>query len=350
MTKIYFLLTFDHELPLGGITSSYERALFDPTDKLLELSESLDVPVTLFTDILCASQFREWNVPGFYKSWQEQLFRTLKKGNDVQLHLHPHWLTSSFSEGAYIPSDDFKLADFKELDYPFNIEGIIECAVTDLVSICREAKDDYKCIAFRGGGYNLEPATAEIIFSLYNAGIRIDCSISRGYFTSSALSTVDYYNVPSVPNWYISGESGFRKESSGGIFEIPIATKAKTFFEMPTRYKMQKVGHRAPENIGFQIHEGRPSGKQSILKQLFSSRMLSFDNYTYSSDYLMGILRSYVKKYINSDKIFVCGIGHPKSMGDYSFELYRSFVENARKIYGTQIEFVTCSSISGIIQ
>ncbi|NOX84607.1 MAG: hypothetical protein GXO86_01375, partial [Chlorobi bacterium] len=52
MNTIKIFLTFDYELPLGGITRSYEHSLFAPTIKLLELAEELNVPLVFFTDIL----------------------------------------------------------------------------------------------------------------------------------------------------------------------------------------------------------------------------------------------------------------------------------------------------------
>jgi hypothetical protein len=345
MVKIYFLLTFDHELPLGGIEVSYDKALFKPTDYLLKLSDSLNVPITLFTDILSAEQFRIWNVPAFYQSYDKQLINALKMGHDVQLHIHPHWLTTTYSDGTFIPSDDYKLADFRDRDYPNDIRGIIEKAVAVLYKICRSGKSDYQCVAFRGGGYNLEPATREILSALHDSGIRIDSSISKGYFFSSALSTIDYFNVPSSPNWFISAENGFRKESSEGIFEIPIASRKKNIFEIPTSFKMNRYHHRAPEQAGKQIHHGKPAGYIHKVKQLLSSRLLSFDNYTYSVDYLLDILQNNVKEYRDCNSIYICGIGHPKSMSEYSFELYSAFVQNARKIYGNQIEFVTYSAV-----
>jgi hypothetical protein len=164
MKKIKIFITFDHELPLGGLNTSYQKALFEPTLKVLELAKELKIAVTLFTDVLCALRYKEWDNENFYKPYIEQLNYALLKKHDVQLHLHPHWLTSNYKNGVFSPSNDFMLSDFKNNKYPNDIAGIIEKGCSFLQTTCSIVNSKYKCIAFRAGGYNLSPSS-DIIFS-----------------------------------------------------------------------------------------------------------------------------------------------------------------------------------------
>jgi hypothetical protein len=59
--KVKLFLTFDHELPLGGLRTSYSKALFEPAQRVMDTADRLGVKVTLFTDILCAYRYREWD-------------------------------------------------------------------------------------------------------------------------------------------------------------------------------------------------------------------------------------------------------------------------------------------------
>ncbi len=336
--KCKLFLTFDHELPLGGLKTSYQKALFEPTEKLLKLAADLEFPVTLFTDVLCGMRFREWDEDGFYKPYTEQLQKTISAKHDVQLHIHPHWLTTRFEGKTYYPSNDFRLADFSS-NPNYTIESIIEKGVNFLNEIGRDVIDSYNCVAYRGGGYNLQPGLEIITDSLHRNGIRFDSSICKGYYFSSALSTIDYRNMPESPNWYIGPDVNIKKKSDAALLEIPIAGIYKSLFEIPTRFKMKRYAGRAPENIGSQIHEGKNTQIRKRLIQLFSSRMLSFDNYTYSSDYLMKILDYNIRKYQDYDNVMLCAIGHPKSMGDYSFRLLKEFVISVREKYKEQVQF-----------
>ena len=342
--ELKLLLTFDHELPLGGVRTSYKEAMFDPTYRLFELADTLEVPVVLFTDVLCGIRYKEWDNSSFYRPYVKQLQDAILKHHDVQLHLHPHWLTTSFENNSFLPSGDFRLADFKA-NKTYSIDNIIKKGVGFLKEVCMEANQDYRCIAFRAGGFNIEKATPEIITSLYKNGIRFDSSIVKGYYFRSGLSEVNCLNMPAAPNWFIGLDGNVRKEAKHGIFEVPVASIPKTPFEMPTRFKLKKLSRRAPRDHGFQIHEGNLTDLKSKIKMMFSARMLSFDNYTLSIDYLMKILEYNVRKYRKNNTAILSIIGHPKSMGDYSFFLMESFVKKVRQKY-PEVEFTTFSKLA----
>lgn len=342
--KLKIILTFDHELPLGGIRTSYKEAIFDPTNRLFELAGKLRVPVVLFTDVLCGTRFKEWDRDSFYNPYVKQLQQAILEQHDVQLHLHPHWLTSSFSNDAFIPSKDYRLADFKS-NKVYPIDKIIKTGIDFLKEVCSEVNPGYKCVAFRAGGYNLEDATSEIITSLCKNGILFDSSISKGYYYRSGLSEINYTNMPAAPNWFIGFDGNTRKEADSGLFEVPVASIPKTLFEVPTRFKLKKLAAQAPKDHGFQIHDGNPADLKSKIKMMFSSRMLSFDNYTLSIDYLMKNLDYNVQKYQKYETAILSVSGHPKSMGDYSFRLMELFVQNVRRKY-PETEFTTFSKLA----
>ena len=337
--KIRLFLTFDHELPLGSLKTSYQKALFDPTEKLLESAAKNDVPITLFTDILCALRYRQWDKQGFYEPYAEQLQKALKLGHDVQLHLHPHWLTSGYENGVVNPSKDYSLANF-ENNCSQNIGEIVRNGISELEEICKKSNDQYKALAFRAGGYNIEPGSKEIFSQLYKNGIKYDSSVVLKYYFVSALSLVDFRKIPAMPNWYIGEDGNFRQHAENGILEIPVAAIPKTPFEIPTRFKLKHFAHRAPENHGSMLHEGKPGSRMQQLRMLFSARMLTFENHTLSPEYLMRILDYNVRKFRNFETLNLAACSHPKTMGDYSFILMERFIEMARKKY-PGIEFST---------
>jgi hypothetical protein len=341
--KIRILLSFDHELPLGSLRTNYARALFDPTQKLFDLSSQLGVPVTLFTDVLCAKRYREWDKENFYDPYLRQIQNAVALGHDVQLHLHPHWLTSRFENGRVLPSADYSLADF--IQHPeFPVSRIVKMGTDFLRDECRKSDPAFEVLAFRAGGYNIEPASAEIFTALAENGIRYDSSVVPGYYFVSALSLIDFRKLPALPGWHIGHNGDFRKGAGSGLFEIPIASIPKTPFEIPTRFKLKKYAHRAPENHGSMLHEGKPGTRMERLRMLFSSRMLTFDNHTLSADYLMRILDYNVRKYAGSGILNLATCSHPKTMGDYSFRLMEEFIGKARLRY-PDIEFTTFTGL-----
>ncbi|MDR1223862.1 MAG: hypothetical protein LBL07_13450 [Tannerella sp.] len=338
--KIKLFLTFDHELPLGGLRTTYHKALFEPTQRVLDTADRLGVKVTLFTDILCACRYREWDYVQFYAPYIQQLHDAIRTGHDVQLHIHPHWLTTGYAGGTFLPSTDFAPADFKDNASFGGIEGIIKLSVDRLNEICLAADAAYRCVACRAGGYNIYPETKAIFDALYRAGIRYDSSMARGYYFKSSLSEIDFRRLPSKPNWTVDPSNLHVAYSGDGILEIPIATIPKTPFELPTRFKQKRYAHRAVENRGHMIHSDEGIDLASKIRMLFAARMLSFDNHTLSPDYLLRIFRYQISRYKKSGEVMMSLISHPKGMGEYSFELMEKFISAIRKSY-PDVEFAT---------
>lgn len=344
--KVKLFLTFDHELPLGGLKTSYNNALFDPTQKIMDIADKHKIKITLFSDILCAFRYKKWDYKNFYLPYQSQLQDAIKTGHDVQLHTHPHWLTTEYDTTSFHPSNNFALSDFKDNNQFGGIFGIIKRSIDELNNICIPVNNKYKCIAYRAGGYNIYPDTESIFNSLYKYGIRYDSSLAKGYYFKSGISEIDFRKLPDLPNWIIDPSNYHLNLSDGsGILEIPIATIPKTVFEIPTKFKLKKYAYRAVENRGKMIHTGSQIDIHSKIKMLFSARMLSFDNHTLSLDYLLKIFNYTIRKYENkSDTIMLSLISHPKSMGNYSFELMDKFITSIQKEY-TNVEFMTYAKL-----
>jgi hypothetical protein len=340
--KIKIFLTFDHELPLGGVRTSYENAMFEPTYKVLDIADKYGIKTTLFSDILCAYRYREWDKSNYYLPYVKQVRYAIRNRHDVQLHIHPHWLTSGYDGKGFIPSADFMLSDFRDNAEYGGISGIIELSVEKLSDICTEADGEYKCLAYRAGGYNIHPETELIFDSLYKNGILYDSSMAKGYYFRSGISEVDFRNLPSAANWIINpADYHIELTNQKGILEIPIATIPKTPFEMPTRFKLGKYAYRAVENRGRFIHQDNKTDFGSKLKMLFSSRMLSFDNHTLSLKYLLQMVDYNIRKHKDKKKeLLFSVVSHPKSMGNYSLELMEGFISSIQKDY-PDIEFTT---------
>ncbi|RJO60856.1 hypothetical protein C4544_04235 [candidate division WS5 bacterium] len=342
---IKLLLSFDHELSLGG-TSCYKTNLFDPTDNIINLANDLNVPITLFTDILCAKRFKEWDKSKFFKPYVEQIAKALDSRHDVQLHVHPHWIDSEYRDGRFIPSRNYKLADFYDHPCPNNIQGIVKQGIDFLKEITAH-HHGHLCIAYRAGGYNLSPQTQLIISALYNNGIRIDSSVTKGFYFKSEISEIDYRRMPDNANWFISKDGTLDQVAASGILEVPIACRPRgTMNNLPFLIKRVLFKHRAYNSCGKGIHGGHTSVLEK-LKRLFprSVWMLSFDNYTETVRDLMKTINIYINSHQEDNTIICSSISHPKSMGKYGLTLMRDFVNKIRQDYGDSIEFCTYQQI-----
>lgn len=346
MPRIKLVLSFDHELSLGG-ARSYEQNLFEPTRNLLKAANECGVPIALFTDVLCAMRFEEWAPERFCAAYRSQIHEALRAGNDVQLHLHPHWVDSTFSEGTFHPSARFALADFSKAPPPSDIRGIVGRGYAYLEALCREADPEYRCIAYRAGGYNLAPETQAILGALYESGIRIDSSIGKGYRFDSDVSHVDFAAMPTMPNWFIACDGPLNAPASSGIYEVPIATAPRTpLNNVPFLVKRVLHRKRTYDSGGWTIHAAHTGALERVAR-LFprSAWLLGFDDAAQNLPDLLGILRRYMRAHRGADEILCAAIGHPKNMGSYALDLFRGFIEAARKEYGADLSFTTYRAI-----
>lgn len=344
--KINILLSFDYELPLGGVSRSYDHSLFAPAKRLLRFANHHKVPLVFFADVLSDLRFSQKGITSFSDPFQMQLREAIDAGNDIQLHLHPHWLNTEVKQDRFIPGSPFMLGEYAENGQPEKIREIVDQGVDHLQSIARKSDSAYQCVAYRGGGYNLEPGSREILSALIANDLKYDSTIVPGYVFYSQQNRVDYRKVPKKPNWFLHPGEDIRYPSEKGLWEIPVASAPKRFFEMPTAFKMKKYAHRAPELRGKMIHS---SGKLNIkekLPMLMAHRMLTVDNFTYSQNYLNGILDRYVSKYQNYDEISLALIGHPKSMGNYAFDLLEGFIRHVHEHYPAKARFTTLQQMA----
>ena len=335
MERINLFLTFDYELPLGGWTVSPEAALIEPTRKLLVCCEKLHVRAVFFIDVLSFIRFRELENDSFEQSVRRQLTEIVRQGHDIQLHLHPHWFTSSFENGIYKPSKDFRLADFNEKE----IAAMVAQGIDYLNDVAKTVNPDYTCLAFRAGGFNLE--NSPMIFKILTEnGIQIDSSLCHGYYFASDISTVDYSNLPNQSNWFFT-HGNYNVPTCTGMYEIPIAGKKKSILEVPTFIKVNFLRDRMPENRGKVIHANHKLSFQKKIKKALSARMLSFDNYTCSARFLMNILHDNIKRFSSQEEISLAIISHPKTMDWYNYQLMEDVIVSAKKRYGDQLVFTT---------
>ena len=340
--SLRILLSFDHELSLGG-SPSYARDLFEPTREILKLASDLEVPITLFTDVCCALRFREWDKRHFFEPFVDQVQRTIREGHDVQLHLHPHWIDTEYRGGRFRPSSHYSLGCFERRTWPNDIHGIVERGVSFLQDLCLPVDSRYCCIAFRAGGFCLAPATGRILSALYESGIRIDSSIAKGNTFSSQLWSVDHRCMPDQANWYISPDGPIDQSAGYGLYEIPIASRPRT----PTNnlpFLVKRVMHRRRRYLsgGWPIDAGNVTWQEKLKRLMPNSAwMLGFDNHADDVDSLMRILQWHVEQHWEDGDIVCSAISHPKFMGKHALSLMDGFVRRVRSKYGGLVRFCT---------
>lgn len=347
MKKLKILLTFDYELPLGSV-KDYQVGLFNPTDRLVEVANELKVPIVLFADICSAIRYKQWDYANYFLPFKKQVQRALIDGHDIQLHVHPHWMNSTFAENGFVPSRNFSLSSFKNNDRGFSIEQIIDEAYGLLNEICVEVKHGYQCVAFRAGGYDVEPESKRILNKLFDLGIRIESSVIKDFYLDYSFSKIDYSNIPPSSHWLISKDGPITKAAHEGLLELPIASKPNSFTALVQR-RVKKILNKDIYESRIYNNSGTGflsiSGKQNLrskYRAITNPTVLTFDREYRDVKDLESIVSYNVKKYAyETTDLYLTLIAHPKSMGEYHLSLMKSFIDRMRSVYGKKVEFIT---------
>lgn len=236
------LLTYDYELFLGR-SGKLNETLIIPTNKLLGKLRELRINVTFFVDILYYYRLSENSLYDADKKLvKEQIQQMVRDGHDVQLHLHPHWISAKYREGEWHFELPFKyrLQQHSSEDIRF----FFKTGISLLEEICKPIDTNYKVKAFRAGGLCIEPFD-EIKKYMVEFDLKIDSSVAPGLKRNGRNLLYDFSNI-SPKEHYRFSDSPFEKEMRNGQFlEIPINTYYTSVF---SKFKKLIFNILNPEN------------------------------------------------------------------------------------------------------
>lgn len=174
-------MTVDHETwqPLPeGRTIDWEADVFAPTNALVDACDAESVPLTLFTEMGEYFWARE-HAPEVADRFAAQWAEAARRGHDVQLHLHPHWLPEL---GARQEADGSWHWDFsyqRVADYPGDLSELLARCVRGLEAVIRPLVPGYRVRCYRAGTYLAQPFD-RLYEALVANGIECDSSVYQG--------------------------------------------------------------------------------------------------------------------------------------------------------------------------
>lgn len=344
------IVTADYEIFLGRNFLSNEEVLFKPTRQMMDVCGELNTPITFFADVCSVWAHRRYGLNDYAHSFENQLHTAVREGHDVQLHLHPHWLKSTFENGEWhISTEQMYLWELEHGDGGDSAAAVIKQGVEYLNKLLQKEKPSYRCIAFRAAGLALQPGEHELIAALLESGIQVDSSVGKNVRLKMDTIELDYTGMPTDANWFMDPQKGICTSAERGLFEIPVAT-----FQSDWRSRVGFLWRRALSikmQRGVGISRARRQTRLSTLKSMLQYNwryvstnpwfLLSCDTKGFSLKMLLSGFDNYIKRHSHVDSIYVSMINHPKMMFAPQFELLRAWVTEVRDRYGERIRFVT---------
>lgn len=310
-------LTLDYELFSGIPVGTPYNSIVKPMKELDRVARKWGVKYVIFVDAAYLLQLERNSIHPSVKSDYDLLSENLQlldnNGHDIQLHFHPQWMYSSFSEGAWkVDTKHFKLSDMEK---DFAVSSFLDAKK------CLEKVIGHKVNAFRAGGYCLD--SFDDYISLFGKnGITIDSSVARYCHVKSDVHHYDYRNIPQKQLYPFSASVKI-EDTEGPFSELSIASVRVNFMDNFTVLK--KIASHYHPTIVYKDGNVLPDRKKNKLLQLkslfpYSVRLCSFDGV--SSSYLDYYYDKCLKKHYQ-DMVL---IGHPKNATDASINNLDAFI------------------------
>jgi hypothetical protein len=308
-------LTFDYEIYFGAKTGTVQRCITEPTTMLLDVAEKHGVKMVQFVDVgfLLQLDKQRKKYPALDKDYKviiDQLELLWKKGQDIQLHIHPHWEDSYYNGTEWIVNPErYKLTDFNEIE----ISDIVHRYKNKL----EEITGKNEIYAFRAGGWCAQPFS-QLRSALLDNGIRADSSVfANGHFESTHYS-YDFRNAPKLSRWKFDDD--LTQPISNGVFtELPISS----IFNSPLFYWRLFLLGRINPYMHKPLGDGAPipaPGQRMKMLTRWTHNTVSVDGY--NATLLNRALRQ--QKRLGNKEMVI--IGHPKALSRYGLATLDRFI------------------------
>ena len=333
-------LTFDYELFFGENFGSSDEILFGPTNKLLDVLDKYNAKATFFADVLSVYMHEKYGLHDYCEKFIQQIKDMVSRGHDVQLHIHSNWLKSEYRDGKWVfDIDSYRIHSFGfDVDCEMSAPNIIKWGKAFLENKLKPINPSYRCIAYRAGGYSIQPHQ-KLFQCLLENGIFVDSSVAIGQ-KSDGVNKYDFSKCPEKSGWWVD---------INGSLEQLSATSNESVYEVPIYYYKNSLLRRilaskCEQRLRLSEVRGTFIGtkstklafeKKSKLKLLFEygkiKSLLSVDSLPYQA-----VLKAVDKCVRGSgNKGTIAIIGHPKLIDGVwldNFEKIIVSLSNKRKV------------------
>jgi len=335
MLKVIF--TLDYEIHGNGEGCPFEL-MVEPTRRMLDQFDRYGAKLTIMADVAEILKFREYKEETgrddyHYEAIAGQLRDAVRRGHDVQLHLHASYFNARHEAGRWL--QDWSEYDFAGLPLA-RLNQIVRIGKEYLETLLKPVSPAYECVAFRAANWSVSPSR-NVIRALLNNGIRIDTSVFK-YGRREGIVSFDYSDAPSelVP-WLVDEDDMCRRNDVGKLMEVPIYCERRWIGAFLTPNRVQRVLMTRGHPISTAFRNGadaaviRPTLATKVMKKI----SMMTRGHAWKADFnqctggqLVGALKRAARRYadVKGELPFVL-IGHSKQFTQANARSLRPFLE-----------------------
>ncbi len=208
------ILTVDYEV-FGNGTGCINPCVLEPAERISQIAKRYSAPITFFVEAL---EFQAMETHLACDRVREQLAAFLEDRHDIQLHIHPQWSSAVRIEERWrLDMERWRIGDL-----PYDeVFAMLAEGKSWLEELAAQADRNYRCIAFRAGGWCIQPS-GFVVTALLDLGFAIESTVAPGFRNARPGEWCDFRRTPAASHWKTRGD--VCNSESGGIIEVPIVT------------------------------------------------------------------------------------------------------------------------------
>lgn len=344
MSKYNLYFTLDYEIHGNGDGNPMEL-MVEPTYRLMNLLEKYGQKLTIMADVAEILRFKRYAAETGHDDYhvdeiETQLCDAIKRGHDVQLHVHSSYFKAEYKNGAW----DQCIEEYNMAALPIErIDEMVGRCVEYLETLLKPIKRDYLVWLFRAANWSMMP-TENLYRVLVKHGITHDTSVFKGGVQGGNVC-YDYREAYNNLLAYPASMTNINeRDEKGALIEMPIYTEMRPFWDFVSvirvfrmiRAKFHKHKHAAAEKLGNErvkeltkaasVNDNR---KLSV-KSFFRLSPLKMDFNQVSSRGLKRMMKNVVRRVESQEstakRVDVVLIGHSKSFVPYNENTLEPFL------------------------
>jgi hypothetical protein len=339
--KLGLVITDDWEL-FGDGSGDYFRLQHEPALALLDACEQQGAKLTLMAEVGQYWAYQKFcqqipDGPKIVRSWEEVLQQAVRRGHDVQLHLHPQWHGATYDARWRLDLSKWSLTALP----PDLMSELLHRGKQTLESLLR-----LRCAGFRAGNWILKPSDPAVN-TLLKLGFRGDTSVVPGFIIEGSFGKVSYRNAASdYRPWFADSQDVARlaPRSDNGMVEFPIYTERWPSWKWKTgekRARLARISQEESRRAGrtFTAQPNRLRQQWQRLNKAITGVHVQFDHAVLTPEEMLAMTRRLFAKLPEGEGVVpVVMISHTKSM--MGCDDLAAYLRSARQEFGEQLVFL----------
>ena len=216
------IFTLDYEIHGNGDGCPHEL-MVEPTRRMLDQFDRYGAKLTIMADVAEILKFKEHKEQTgrddfHYEAVAEQLCDAVRRGHDVQLHLHAGYFNAKHSGQGW--QQDWSEYNFAGLPFA-RMDELVRVGKAYLEDLLKPVSPAYRCIAFRAANWSVSPSR-NVVQVLIKNGITIETSVFK-YGKRNGIVSFDYTHAHSdLKPWLVDENDVCLQNKNGKLWEIPI--------------------------------------------------------------------------------------------------------------------------------